>query len=444
MHKSIKKYYSTYAEEESKSMLSAFESIKFGIYDSVVIIPARFEEASLSSLFLSLSKAAEMQKNFNVLVIIIINNNHLDLPEKIQENQRTLLFWKDQLKGASVKFENNSSFGSWCGLDLFFWDKSSSGHSFTNKQGVGLARKLGSDFAVGLFLQKSLKCKYIITTDADVLVPDDYFEGYTNLDVKNISAQLYPFIHQPFSKSENLANRALALYDNYLHYYVEGLRQCNSPYAFYTIGSTISFSIEGYCQVRGFAKKKLAGEDFYFLNKLRKIASIHQRQTKAIIIRARLSQRVPFGTGPAVSKICQTLLEGDKYQVFHPLCFYCLKVWLNCAENYCTNQSFEIFTKELKKQLSILSHILFIYSWEEYEYLCQERNFMLLLEGSKVLSYLPKFDKIFPKNSKRLFHEAFDGFKTLKFLNYIKKNWICEVSFNKLSYSKFSSLDLIK
>ena len=53
--------------------------------------------------------------------------------------------------------------------------------------------------------------------------------------------------------------------------------------------------------MRGFPKRN-AGEDFYLLNKLAKVGSVHRLAAPAIEIEARVSHRVPFGTGPAIAR----------------------------------------------------------------------------------------------------------------------------------------------
>ena len=61
---------------------------------------------------------------------------------------------------------------------------------------------------------------------------------------------------------------------------------------------------EHYAQSAGFPKLA-AGEDFYLLNKLAKIGKIIPLKiiNQPIYIQARISNRTPFGTGPALDKI---------------------------------------------------------------------------------------------------------------------------------------------
>jgi hypothetical protein len=80
---------------------------------------------------------------------------------------------------------------------------------------------------------------------------------------------------------------------------VLGLREAHSPYAYHSIGSTLAIHAETYAVVRGVPRRN-AGEDFYLLNKAAKVDRIAILAEPSIAITARYSQRVPFGTGPAL------------------------------------------------------------------------------------------------------------------------------------------------
>ena len=104
-----------------------------------------------------------------------------------------------------------------------------------------------------------------------------------------------PYRHEAPGPLEPRAER----YELHLRYYVDRLRHAGSPYAFHTIGSTIAIHAEVYARVRGVPRRS-AGEDFYLLNKAAKVAPVFAATRPEIVIRARLSDRVPFGTGPAL------------------------------------------------------------------------------------------------------------------------------------------------
>jgi hypothetical protein len=76
-----------------------------------------------------------------------------------------------------------------------------------------------------------------------------------------------------------------------------------------------------YAQVRGYPQRN-AGEDFYLLNKLAKVDTIHRLGAPEITIQARASHRVPFGTGPALAKIPD---RSNAYLSYAPASFELLQ-----------------------------------------------------------------------------------------------------------------------
>lgn len=163
------------------------------------------------------------------------------------------------------------------------------------RAGVGLARKIGADIALRLIVQRRVEVPVIYTTDADAALPPGYFEAAGG----QAAGWVYPFIHS--SRDEDLARRAL-MYELSLRYYVNRLEYAGSPYAFHTVGSCLAIDAVSYAKVRGFPRRN-AAEDFYLLNKLAKVGWIRRLKSPVIEIEARISTRVPFGTGPALARV---------------------------------------------------------------------------------------------------------------------------------------------
>ena len=106
-------------------------------------------------------------------------------------------------------------------------------------------------------------------------------------------------------------------------YYVNSLKAANSNYAYPTLGSTFAIHAETYAQVRGYPKRN-AGEDFHLLNKIAKTNSIQYSTETTISLEARLSDRVPIGTGPSIKKILDIIEKdpsGQSYLSYNPLVF---------------------------------------------------------------------------------------------------------------------------
>jgi hypothetical protein len=167
--------------------------------------------------------------------------------------------------------------------------------------GVGVARKIGTDVALALHVAGQIASPWLRQTDADAVLPEDYFD--TPLPESGAAV----FAHRHVTTDASLQHAA-NLYDLHMRYYVEGLRWAGSTYAYPTLGSTIAVHAHAYASVRGFPKRN-AAEDFYLLNKVAKVGAI-TLVASTIELAARVSTRVPFGTGPALDKIV-ALLEQD-------------------------------------------------------------------------------------------------------------------------------------
>lgn len=203
------------------------------------------------------------------------------------------------------------------GFDAIVVDRSSPGYQLPPRQGVGLARKVGADLALGLHARGQLRATGFGSTDADARLPIGYFSaGEAALGAAR--GAVFPFSHAP--NEEALVTRATAAYELSLRYYVLGLDHAGSSYAYHSLGSTLYVEFEAYAQVRGFPKRR-AGEDFYLLDKLAKLGAVRRLETPCIQIDARLSTRVPFGTGPGVERLLTGALGPDGLTLYAPRCF---------------------------------------------------------------------------------------------------------------------------
>ena len=173
--------------------------------------------------------------------------------------------------------------------------------------GVGLARRIGADVALRYIEEGRVACPIVFCTDADAALPVGYFDAPR--EGGGAAAWVYPFKH--VSDAPALREAALG-YELSLRYYVNRLVYAGSPYAFHTIGSCLAIDATAYAMVRGFPKRS-AGEDFYVLNKLAKVGSVHRLADPVIEIEARVSHRVPFGTGPAIARAPATIGSRREY-----------------------------------------------------------------------------------------------------------------------------------
>lgn len=166
----------------------------------------------------------------------------------------------------------------------------------SKRQGVGMARKIGLDLALALHQRGQITSPWLLTSDADAQWPATYL-SQTAAAEPSAAALLWPYRHQrPTDQSQR---EAMIVYELSLHWYVTQLHGAGSPYAFHTVGSCIAVNCTHYAQVRGMPKRA-GGEDFHLLAKLAKVGPILQLTQDPILLSARASNRVPFGTGPAV------------------------------------------------------------------------------------------------------------------------------------------------
>lgn len=170
--------------------------------------------------------------------------------------------------------------------------------------GVGLARKLGMDEAVRRFLSINNRGGVIVALDADCQCERNYLRSIVQHFARNPrtpACSIY-FEHPLTGVPEAVS--AITRYELSLRYYVQALRYSGFPHAFHTVGSSMAVRVLNYVRQGGMNRRK-AGEDFYFLNKLMAIDGYSEILDTAVHPAARLSHRVPFGTGAAMIRISE-------------------------------------------------------------------------------------------------------------------------------------------
>jgi len=191
---------------------------------------------------------------------------------------------------------------------------------------------------------------------------------------------------------------AIILYEIYLRYWVAGLKYARSPYAFHSIGSTMATTEEAYLAVRGM-NRRAAGEDFYFLNKLAKAGPVRQITGTKVYPSARVSERVPFGTGATVGEMVS--LKRDAMMFYDPRVFEILRKWLELVAE-APGSSAERLLARARKISPLLAVFL------------AERGFVPL--WTKIINNAGSSAALL-KN----FHQWFDGFETLKLINFLSR-----------------------
>ncbi|MCX6268540.1 MAG: glycosyltransferase [Bacteroidetes bacterium] len=177
-------------------------------------------------------------------------------------------------------------------------DRSSRGCGWTGKQhGVGYARKTLMDEINAA----AVKDDIIVSMDADSVFNENYLKSIAlNFQNHPHSAALsVPYFHP--APSDAHAARAILRYEIYMRHYFLNLERIGSPFAFTALGSAMALPVWAYRAIGGMTPK-LSGEDFYFLQKLRKYGHMLLWNEEVVYPEARFSDRVFFGTGPAMIK----------------------------------------------------------------------------------------------------------------------------------------------
>jgi hypothetical protein len=384
--KPFSQYFDRYAEAEVGLLADNTNCLpETFIVEHVVVVPAYQESVEFLQRFITSPLA-----NSPALMILVINQ-----PENEPLNEQQQILFDFSLSCGELCWQHKNLFlvkvagtPSW----LLVVDRFTQG--INPEQGVGLARKIGTDLASFLIAIGTIKQPWLFSTDADAYLPDSYFEAVKSLKSPSVAA-CFNFSH---CCEEPVIHAANALYEKALRYYVAGLSYANSPYAFFTIGSVLVFSADAYVKVRGFPKRS-AGEDFYLLNKLAKLGDVAFFKDNVIGLQARLSARVPFGTGPAVQKIVDLQESGESYCYYHP----------------------EVF-QQLKCLLSEFSTL-----WQEREHVQQWLTTLPqagqdAINSLNILAFINKQKGCNQQQFDKQLVVWFDAFKTLKFIHHLREH----------------------
>ncbi len=191
--------------------------------------------------------------------------------------------------------------------------------------GVGFARKYIMDVAAELAGNQSKA--WISGLDADCFVAVDYLEQLENyfIDQEHVQACSIGFKHQAAPNAE--MQTAIDAYEMHLRYLKLGLRYAGFPFYHHTIGSSMACRVGAYKLVGGMNTRQ-AGEDFYFLQKLMPLGFGNLGCT-LVFPSARISTRVPFGTGRAMADIA-----SNQFAAYYPMeVFEYLKQFMHCLNS---------------------------------------------------------------------------------------------------------------
>jgi hypothetical protein len=315
--KAIAKYLSRYAEPEA-----AIAASLPGNFAHIPVVPAYGEGESLFRLLASVPG----ESGSEVLTIVVLNARKAS-PDSVHEANETVRRRLGDSLPEPLLLSAEPPIRAYpvSGGKLLLIDRAVRDHFLPEGQGVGLARKIGNDAALALLAAGRLESPWLHNTDADTVLPRDYFSQLEDVDPQGVGSAVYFFDHI-FDPDPALAE-AGRLYEISLRYYVLGLAWAGSPFAYQSMGSCLAVPATAYAEVRGFPKKN-AAEDFYVLNKLAKVGSIARLSGAPLRLEGRPSDRVPFGTGRALRNLVGKREGLSSFRLYHPLVFAHLASWL--------------------------------------------------------------------------------------------------------------------
>ena len=265
------------------------------------------------------------------------------------------------------------------------------------KSGVGSARKAGMDEAALRFSQVNNLNGIIVCLDADSIVQENYLEeiklffiNYPKCPATSIHFE-HPTEGEEYSE---VLIYAIIKYELHLRYYIEAKKWAGLPYAFQTVGSAMAVRANAYMKEGGMNTRR-AGEDFYFLHKFTMNEHFKELKTTTVIPSPRQSDRVPFGTGKAVTEIMDNGLE---YTTYHPKSIISLKEMVRAVPTMYLNES------DWKSQL----HEGFV-------------SFYNSLDGDSKLEEIRSNTANYQAFKKR-FYDWFGAFRCMKYLHHMRDN----------------------
>jgi glycosyltransferase involved in cell wall biosynthesis len=246
-------------------------------------VPLMNEAENLSAL---LDCLAEQKCNNAFTLVACVNQpeNYWDQDEKVEicvNNQSSIEILTSESR-----------------LNVVIIDKSSKGKGWIGKKhGVGHARKTAMEHINSIADKNDL----MVNMDGDTFYPPEYLSSLVEMFEKYSEAHALanPYYHRLTGKEAE--DKAILRYEIYMRYFALNMLHTQNPYAFTAVGSSMSNPVWAYRKIGGITPK-LSGEDFYFIQKMKKNGSVLISNRIKTYPAARFSDRVFFGTGPAMIK----------------------------------------------------------------------------------------------------------------------------------------------
>lgn len=362
-------YQSRYLYDDNFQLPDSFSS------ESVfcVVIPC-FNEPNLITTLQSLVDAQQTAKPVEVIVVI---NAPMNAPKDIQaQNQKS-----------------KSAFKEWVGTtraERLKFHLIDAANLPQKKAGVGLARKMGMDEAFRQFAAQN-RAGHIVCLDADCTVSPNYLVEAEQQIKPDIRGGHFQFEHRLNAVENETLRAGILQYELHLRYHNQGLKYTGFPFAEHTVGSCMIVRSDVYGQLGGMNQRK-AGEDFYFMNKVYPGGRCITINNARVYPSARVSNRVPFGTGRAQNNWLKD--TATEFRSYNPKIYGLLQSFFKAVAAF---KSIELH--EIDEIL-----LPFLEKMDFFE----KRNSVLKRSRNP---------DIFKKN----FFQWFDAFQTLKLIHFLRE-----------------------
>lgn len=176
--------------------------------------------------------------------------------------------------------------------------------------GVGWARKIAMDEAIRILDESGKEEGILVAFDADSTVTANYL---TSIESAFRLHPSYNFVNLNFCHPVDdpallpSLREGIILYELYLRYLRNAMQWCGYAHSIHTVGSSFAVRASSYVKQGGMNRRQ-AGEDFHFLHKIVLLGDYGKVSEATVYPAARVSHRVPFGTGAALKK----WEEGDQ------------------------------------------------------------------------------------------------------------------------------------
>ncbi len=323
--------FSSYLDRQLVLPLNEELSVSTNRSTLFVAIPC-YDEPDLLSSLLSLAQCTPPSSE--VTVIVVINSSDNSTGDVLTQNLETIRLVK-----------------AWSELSPhpFYQLRLIHAPTLPSKwAGVGWARKIAMDEAVRSLEISEKEEGILISFDADSVVSSNYLVSIESAFACNPHYNFVTlnFCHPVDDPTLSASIReGIIRYELYLRYLRNAIQYCGYPHAIHTIGSSFAVRASAYVKQGGMNRRK-AGEDFHFLHKIVLLGDYGSITNATVFPAARISHRVPFGTGAALKK----WEEGDNelYSAYSMRIFNTLKPLFADPSFYFTaNQTeLEIRTKQ--------------------------------------------------------------------------------------------------